>query len=143
MKGRDYFVFLFPIVVLFVVCPVIHFFTTDYLYTEWLDYVVSVLAVWWIMAYHDGSFKTALSWFVRYITMFLVIWIIYYIVYMNSDYGYVMVYDLVRVVVMNLVVGAAALGIRKASRDSMIVFILLTFLYILIINQPQWVIWME
>lgn len=137
MKESGYFVFLFPVIMVYVFCPVMFSSPISGEMEFAIEMAVFMMATWWIVAYYDGKLKTAAVWLVRYFYMLLPIWIVYYVIYMNTDWGFVPLYNLVQALFINTVMGTAAFCIKKIFRETMVVFVFLLIVYIFLVAPPE------
>ncbi|MCM1466955.1 MAG: hypothetical protein NC086_02315 [Alistipes sp.] len=133
MKENCNFTLLFPVIMTYIVCPAAYAVTAVYTYPgDVIENVMLFMAAWWIVAYYDGKFKTAVMWLMRYIVMFLPLWIVYYVIYMNTESGYVPLWGLARIVIANSLTGLGAFWAKKLFDETAVVFVLLAVCYILI-----------
>lgn len=137
MKESGYFVFLFPVIMVYVFCPVMFSAKISDEVEFAIEMAVFMMATWWIVAYYDGKFKTAVIWLVRYLYMLLPIWIVYYVIYMNSKWGYVLLVFPVQALLINTIMGTAAFCIKKIFKETMVVFVFLLIAYIFIMAPPE------
>lgn len=126
------FDFLFPIMMVYLFMPISGWIIRATGITEVIPmdfellYLLGAmfLSLWWILLYYDGTLKTAMSWWVRYVVMILPVWLVHYVIHVNDAFSYVYLEYLLINVLVNLIVGFIGFGLRKLLHDNRFIYIL-------------------
>lgn len=124
----------FPLMVLYIVCPVAFLIEDFYevnMVTRNLYEVSCMLSVWWTMLFYNGNFRNCIKWICRYYLALVPIFLFFYSFVLIGKIDFLGMLHLLGISIMaNALLSILAFGVRKITGNALSVFVIMVLVFL-------------